>query len=344
MTFESRKHVPWVDEKYVMLLDQVVDRFKVVANTPLTVNFRCPFCGDSQKSKHKARAFLFTTPDGVMYKCHNCDHKTNLRGLLRRVNERLYSEYVSETFVKSERPTLRPSEVTKLTERKVDPARHGVRNVNLPTIYSLPDSHPAKAYWLKRRIPASRMSDAYWAEGYYRWVNVSVIPGKFKEALLPYDCGRIVFPFRNVGGVITGYTGRSIGNETPKYVAIRTEDERSTFGSERIDPSRTVYVVEGPIDSLFLDNCVAMGTSNRNVDYPDHVYVYDNEPRNEITVSIIDRAVNRGEKVVVWPRTLGLKDINDMVLSGIDVNALVKERTFSGLRARLEFSEWRKQI
>lgn len=345
MSFGSRKYVPWVDEKYVMMLDQVVDRFHVINSNPLKVGFRCPFCGDSKKSKYKTRAALFMTPDGTMFKCLNCDHPSNLRGVLRRVSDRLYSEYVSElTFKTSEQPaTLKPKDVKKLTERGVEPSKKGVRKVNLRSIYELDADHPARKYWVSRLLPPKFMADAYWCPAYYQWVNACVIPEKFKEALMQHDCGRIVFPFRNAEGVITGYTGRSIAGETPKYVAIKVEEEHMPFGSERVDPKKTVYIVEGPIDSLFLDNCVAMGTSNKKMDYPDQVYVFDNEPRNDSTVAIIERAVNRGEKVVIWPRGFEYKDINEMVSAGIDVKALVKDRTFSGLRARIEFSEWKNK-
>mgnify|MGYP000932276779 CR=1 FL=1 len=344
----NRSYVPWVDEKYVMMLDQVVDRFHVINTNPLKVGFRCPFCGDSKKSKTKTRAALFMTPDGTMFKCLNCDHPSNLRGVLKRVNERMYNEYVAETRFKAETQpqglTLTPKVVHKLTERGLEPASRNVRNVGLPTIQSLSTDHPARKYWDSRKMPASRMADAHWCERYYKWVNDVVIPGKFKNTLLAYDCGRIVFPFRNADGIVVGYTGRSIGGEQPKYVAIKVADDPAPFGAERVDPTKTVYVVEGPIDSLFITNAVAMGTSNRKVDYPDQVYVFDNEPRNESIVNIVSAAVKRGDRVVIWPRGMEHKDINEMVLAGIDVNALVRDRTFSGLRARVEFTQWLGRI
>ena len=341
MHFQDRKNLPWVDEKYVMMLDHVVDRFRIVATNPLKVVFRCPFCGDSRKSKTKARAALFMTQDGVMFKCVNCDHPTNLRGVLKRVSERMYSEYIAEYTFKSDDKGLPRSEVRKLTERSLKPEIK-IKIINLQKLSTLDPTHPARLYWAGRMIPQRFMDDAYWCDSYYRWVN-SFIPGKFSDRLLSYDCGRIVLPFRNSKGIISGYTGRSIRGEEPKYVAVSVTSEQSPFGDDRVDPTRTVYVVEGPIDSFFLDNCVAMGTSNRKVDYGDRVFVFDNEPRNDAIVAIVERAVTRGEKVVIWPKNLTLKDINDMVMDGIDVKSLVRERTFSGIRARIEFAEWRNR-
>lgn len=113
--------------------------------------------------------------------------------------------------------------------------------------------------------------------------------------------------------------------------------------------NKKYYVVEGPIDSLFLDNCVAMAGADGNasgLDYLENaVFVFDNEPRNKEIVSRMERCIDRGYKVCIWPENVLDKDINDMVLSGIDpvnLQMVIDQNTFENLEAKLKLSYWRK--
>jgi transcription elongation factor Elf1 len=333
---------PWVDDKYTLMLSHTLERFSVVNQSPLKVVFRCPFCGDSRKSKTKTRAALFSTQDGTMFKCQNCDHSTNLRGVLKRVDQRMYGEYVAELFLKKNGDRVATvKELRKQTLRETAPIQPPTLEVpGLQKLSSLPADHPARAYWASRRLPTWAMDDAYWCAAYYKWVNDKVMHQKFGSRALNDDHGRIVFPFRNASRKIIGYTGRTIDGSEPKYAAVKVDPDPSPFGAHRVDASRTVYVVEGPIDSLFLKNAVAMGTASRDVPYDDRVLVFDNEPRNEQIVAIVRRAIDRGERVVVWPPNFPHKDINDIVMAGLDPAEIIRNRTFSGLRAKIEFGAW----
>lgn len=326
-----------------MMLQNRVDRFKVASQNPLVINFRCPLCGDSKKSKSKARGFLFKVPDGgTVFKCHNCGQGKTLRGLLKIIDHPLYTEYAAEYI--REDPSKRPM------QPKVDRFRTPLESVikqptvppSLIRLNSLPGDHPARVYWHDRGLGDDHASDAWWCPSYYAWINSCVIEGKFSATAIRHDCGRIVFPFRSTTGAINAYTGRSIGNEEPKYVAIRVTDEISAFGMDRADLSKTVYVLEGPIDSLLVPNAVAMGTSNRSVNIPDRVMVYDNQPRNEEIVKIMSKTIDAGEKIVIWPQDVGEKDVNEMLAAGRDPVSIIKSRTFSGMRARIEFGSWRR--
>ena len=123
------------------------------------------------------------------------------------------------------------------------------------------------------------------------------------------------------------------------------EDEPKIYGLDEIDTKLPVYVVEGPFDSTFLNNSVALCGSDGDVrclEGSDVVFVYDNESRNKEIVDRIDKCISRGERVVIWPSNIKEKDINDMVLAGHDVQSLVESNTYSGLQAKLKFTEWKK--
>ena len=348
MVCDMSEETPWIDEKYVMMLDHYVERFRVVSRNPLLVNFRCPICGDSAKNKNKARGFVYRNRDGgSSFRCHNCGAGKSLKNLLRDVSPPLYEEYVLEKYKpRDERWSYDPkvdraktAETVSDRERRVPP--------NLVQMSLLPGDHPAVEYWNSRKIPRSGMRDAWWADAYYTWVNANVLKDKFSPGAVRHDCGRIVFPLRSRDGKITGYTGRSVAGETPKYVAVRAAADESTsaFGMDAADYSRTVYVVEGPIDSLFLDNAVAMGSSSRDVGIRDRVMVFDNEPRNSAIVSIMRRAIDDGQRVVIWPNDVEEKDINDMVLSGRSIESvreMVTQNVKRGLLAKIALNEWNK--
>ena len=51
------------------------------------------------------------------------------------------------------------------------------------------------------------------------------------------------------------------------------------YGLERVKFESTIYVTEGPIDSLFLSNAIAMCGADVTLDkdiYNDRVFIYDN--------------------------------------------------------------------
>jgi len=80
----------------------------------------------------------------------------------------------------------------------------------------------------------------------------------------------------------------------------------------------------------------------RDLERSDKVFVYDNEPRNKEIVSRIERCIERGERVVIWPTTIREKDLNDMVLSGHNVQDIVESNVYTGLQAKLKFTTWKK--
>ena len=61
--------------------------------------------------------------------------------------------------------------------------------------------------------------------------------------------------------------------------------KQKIFGLERVNYTQHIFVVEGPIDSLFLDNCIAAGgadlTLDSKIDPSKVTYIFDNEPRNK---------------------------------------------------------------
>ena len=325
----------YTEIKYLNLLSPRLDRFK--HKKDYLWNFRCPICGDSQRNKTKARGFVFRIKGDLVYKCHNCQAAMPFSKLLEMMDIELYKEYRLEKFKEQNRSTPRKSVVERVVSKKP------VFNVDIFTtltpIEKLNNSHPAREYLLNRRLPVDQL---YWTDKFQEWVN-SVKPGTFETT---QDEGRIIIPFRDKEGQPFGFQGRSLEKTGLRYITILVnEDAPKIFGLNTIHHDQPVYITEGPLDSLLLENAVAMAGADVDIGsfgWSDHIWVYDNEPRNRQITDRILKSIDSGDKVVIWPHTLKEKDINDMVLAGHQVNEIVKQNTFSGLTAKLKFNTWRK--
>ena len=211
---------------------------------------------------------------------------------------------------------------------------------DLTPIDDLNNSHPAREYLLNRRLPTSAL---YYTEKFKEWTN-SVKPDTFPDTT--QDEGRIIIPFRTQEGDVFGFQGRSLSNTGLRYITVLLdEDQPKIFGLDTIDHERTIYITEGPFDSLLIDNSLAMAgadVSGLPDNFNHRVFVYDNEPRNHEITARIEKHINNGDAVVIWPDNIKEKDINDMILGGHLVQTIVESNVYSGLTAKLKFNEWKK--
>lgn len=317
------------------------------SNTPLKVNFRCHICGDSQKNKNKKRGYLIEKGDSIIYYCHNCGYSKFFPTYLKEHHPDLYQDYVFQTL------KARGNEPRKKKVLPVAPKQKVVQKdylKGLTDVMDLPKKHPAIEYLLSRKVPLSR-GLLYYTDNFAKYVN-SHIPGKFKEGAA--EDARVVIAVRDSNGKVIGAVGRAIDKEAKKrYFTIIYEDNGDHFyGLERLDKSKHAFVVEGPIDSLFLPNAIALmgsvrsGLENIFPDKQSYTIVLDNQPRNPEIVHKYETHINNGENIVIWPDGMDCgKDINDMVLSGMstkDVVRLLENHTFNGLKATIEFKRWKK--
>ena len=123
------------------------------------------------------------------------------------------------------------------------------------------------------------------------------------------------------------------------------DESPKIYGLDTVRKSSPVFVTEGPFDSTFLRNSIAMcgadgDVGNWGVSTP--VWVYDNEPRSKEITTRISNTISRGDKVVIFPNNVKQKDINDMVLAGHDVQSVIESNVYSGLEAKLKFTSWKR--
>lgn len=340
----------WIEQKYINLLSGSLRNFKVVDDR--TYNFSCPICGDSKKSKRKARGFVYEKEGKTRYKCHNCGYSSSFKNLLEEVDPRLADEFRRESYSARIRPsTTSPVADAVFASSKpvFSPEPDSDPTDELECVEGLPSDHPAVQLVTARKIPPEFWGDLYYAENFWTWA------GEYSKNVIKDrgfgDTPRLVIPFRDADGTLRAFQGRAFGRELPKYVTLKIDETfPKVYGLDRLDRLSHAFATEGPIDSMFLENAVAFAGGDcsvlREVFVPaDVTVVYDNEPRSRDTVAKMEKAIAQGFRLFVWPEYLTQKDVNDAILEVMtpgEFQDLVKSRSYFGLEARMRLSEWRR--
>ena len=319
----------FVDVKYINLISSRFQKFKRVKNN--LYNFRCPICGDSQTNKNKARGYLYQIKNNTNYKCHNCGVNVSFNNFLKQIDTQIHKQYIFEKFKEGNtgKNFTTQTPVLKFEAPKFRP------KLDLPKASENP---VAKAYLENRKLNSDNY---YYTEKFKEWTN-SLRP-TFDN--VSKDESRIIIPLFHQN-ILVGFQGRALGPSKVKYITIMlTDDAPKIYGLDKVEKNKNVYITEGPFDSTFISNSIALCGSDGDVDkwgISNPVWIYDNEPRNREILSRISRVIEMGQKVVIWPSTIKEKDINDMVLSGLDVQSVIESNTYSGLEAKLKFTTWKK--
>ena len=333
----------YVDLKYISTIGTHLRNFKKKKEN--LYNCSCPICGDSEKKKTKARGYFYQKNNSMFYRCHNCGTGLGISNFLKQHFPSHHDQYLLEKY---------KSGVDNKTTRKVVEATPKITLSSFVTskatkLLDLSDEHYAKKYVLARKIPTQFLAKIYFTDDFADLID-DVFPGKYSN--LTRNDPRLVIPFFNSDSKLIGLQGRSFTPERSlRYITIRAESNINLiYGLDKFDSRKIGYVVEGPIDSMFLPNCLAAANSDlesvcKKVAADNLVLIYDNEPRNKEIVRLLESSINDGKKVCIWPSSIVEKDINDMILSGKsseDLLSIIKTRTFFGLEAQLEFCRWKK--
>jgi hypothetical protein len=320
-----------IDSKYIGLVSSRLQKFKRVKSDLYT--FRCPICGDSQKNKNKTRGYIYTVKNNTNFKCHNCGASLSFNNFLKQIDPTLHKQYTLEKFKEGHTGKNFVVEEPKFEFKK--PIFK--KRLELPKASEIPI---AREYLQKRKLNPEKF---YFADKFQEWTNTQ----KPTFSRIVRDESRIVIPLYTREGELFGFQGRSLGPSNVKYITVILDETiPKVYGLDEVSTDETIYVTEGPFDSTFVKNAIAMCGSDILLDSlnlgDDIVYVLDNEPRNKEICDRISKLIDGGKKVVIWPKAVQQKDINDMVLAGLSVMDVLKSNTYKALEAKIKFNEWKK--
>jgi transcription elongation factor Elf1 len=338
-----------IDSKYVRLISSRLRNFK--QKKDYLWNFSCPICGDSQKNKTKARGYVFQKGTDLFYRCHNCGVSTNVGNLIKHVDGALHKEYVLERYTSGKSNNahsantilnITPPRFDKVAKQKI--FEHG------EWLDKLPSGHFCIEYATKRQIPHKFYDKLLFTSEYERFIT-TLVPNHGKQLV---NDARLVIPYYNEYNELIAVSGRALetSDQTLRYVTIRTQESKKklVYGVERINLNEPVKIVEGPIDSLFLSNCLASGDANlslcaKEIEAEKIILIFDNEPRNKEIVKMMQDAIKLNHNVVIWPDTVQGKDINEMIMNGLspdEIEQIISSNTFKDIEAQLKFTMWKK--
>jgi transcription elongation factor Elf1 len=336
------------DIKYLRLLSPKLERF--AQKSEYLWNFRCPICNDSHKNKFKARGYIYRRKSDLFYTCHNCGESTTFGNFLKTSDASLYRQYQLDRYKNESGGNVKKPDFPSADPKTIfdNNKKVAAKNLGIPAVEELPNEHVVRRYISDRMIPRDRWNQIFYARNFKTFID-DLFPEHGKTL---YDEPRIVFPFYDEKKNLLGVQGRALNNTSRiKYITIKaSEDAKKVYGIDRVDVTKPIYVVEGPIDSLFLSNSIAtMDATLHKITtvFGDHDYVfcYDNEPRNPEICRSLRKTIDMGKKVCIWPKNIKEKDINEMVMhdfSPDQIRSIIDSNTFENLFAMLEYLNWSK--
>ena len=325
------------DLTYIRLLSSHLQNFKQKSAELFAFSHDCE---DFSRGRPKQRAFIYRRDSEFFVHCHHCGMSNKFSTFMRNVAPTLYDDYRLQRYKKMDDAPVIRKEVVQV--KKPELVFDAVLD-RLKCVASLPRSHPVHALLDKRAISTEARKRLYFAPKFFEFVS------QYDERFLGRtdEHPRLIIPYFNMHGKVFAFTSRAFGDEKPKYIHTRlSEHEEMIYGLETIDPSKPILVVEGQIDSLFLENCVAVGGASYDCQFlkqikSNCVIVPDNDfRRNRHVYKQVRKVIEQGFAVALLPEEFP-KDINDCVKEGISPETLkryIQSHTLSGNGALLELA------
>ena len=327
----------YIDTKYLNLASATLQKYKKLK--PGVWTFRCPYCGDSKKHRNKTRGYIFSVKGDHVFKCHNCGVTRSFSNFLKDNAPHVYDQYVMERYKEG---TIGGNVSKPDLSQFVSKPKFKKRTVDLEPLSCLNNFHLAKKYILDRGIPENKLDRLYYCPKFKEWSNTQ--KQTFPDTT--NDEARIIIPLNDTDGNLIGFQGRSLSPNAKmrSSTVMLDEDAPKLYRLDHINKNETIYIVEGPCDSVFLENSAAMCGSDvdiRSFNWSDYIWVYDNEPRSKQITDKLSKSIDSGDKVVIWPSHIEEKDLNDMANSGVNVKSVVQSNVYQGLKAKLQLSNWK---
>ena len=325
-----------IDKQYINQIRSQLENFKWIQDK---ANFRCPLCGDSMKNKAKTRGWFIDHPqtrDVTIYKCFNCGEVTSLSNFIRTLNPTIYKEYCYEKYIKPKNNNIIIKQQVKKKTTDYISYSDFIKN---PYINKDSDDYLINM----RKFSKPQTEDFFYTNDFGRLLQTLPNSDKY-ESNFSNHYQKIVIPFFDDFRNVQLLQFRSINkHDKMRYITIRlNETFPKIWGLHRINKEKPVYVTEGPFDASFIKNSVAMGGADITTDMKNLIYIFDNEKRNLEIVKRMQKIVEHGHSIFIWP-DVEEKDINDYYMVYGNSNVFEdKKRVFKGFKAKMEIDKWKR--
>ncbi len=298
----------------------------------------CPICGDAdsrigKRIASKKRFYFLSKGNGISVYCHKCGFSASLPWFLKQYHSDIFEDYIFQNF-KRKGPSLKEQLKDKCSKPEFNTEDVYDLDSCIP-IHKLPENHFVVRYVKNRQIPFDKIM-----------LCPDINKVLLREQRLNKTVPTLIIPYYRRDMTCRVFQVRFFDPKIkPKYLSFKyDDDDEKIYNMDFVDTTNPVYVLEGPIDAMMVDNAVAVGGSNQNsVDVPNQVIVFDNEPRHPQICQKIKNTIDAGKKVVIWPKNLKEKDPNEMIMAGVKgIDKILKDNTVQGLQAKLRFNKWKK--
>lgn len=331
------------DHKYVGLISNRLSLFK--KKTDRLYNCRCPLCGDSKKNKLKARGYILEHKGSLFFKCHNCNVSLSLDKFIETIDVSLHRAYRLESFKDRSLRFDSNNHSFIIEDRPHKEVECNLEEYGLISLSRLKDNHRALSYIKSRKIPEKFYSELFYVPDMKELERFSPM---YENKLTHEE--RIAIPYYNRNKELVGLSCRAMGNSSLRYLTVRKTNDTLVYGIQSVNLAKTIYVIEGPFDSMFIDNAIAPGGTDflravNMIPKENAVLIFDNQPRNKQVIAQMEKMISYGYKMVIWPATWNYKDINEAIISGLtseDVQTILNSNTHKDLSLKLAIRQWKK--
>jgi len=324
-----------------------------------TYQAECPICREGKSSGIKRRCYYIPKKDLVF--CHNCGWSSKpLKWIARITGDPI--DVIINDIKKSDYDYGIPTDVTTLNEKKIQS--------NIPDV-------PTDVIDLFDFERSQLRDDGESLLTKEEGLIIEKCLNFIKTRRLNTSCNRpnrlyisfqdithknrLIIPFHDVGGKIVFYQSRKIleSDSKPRYIS-KVDSEKTVFGIEKVNTdSDYVFVFEGPLNSFFMKNGIAVGgiqdsyqtftkTQQEQIDkhlrFYKQIFVLDSQWKDKTSLSKSQKLIDSGETVFIWPENLGryFKDFNDIAIKGnldcISQDFVIKN-SFSGLVGKIKLGQ-----
>jgi len=326
-----------IDRKYIGFISNRLRNFQNKGNGLSSFTHDC-----ERADSRKRRGYFLDGKDGMIMKCHHCGECMGLGRFLKEFDPSLAREYRLECFregIYGERKTI--EEV--IADEPKEERNQSADFAGLISYKDIPETHPAMRYLLRRQIPTKKIHELYLVPKFYHWAkNFEKVFEKF-----PVDHPRLVIPYYGEHNELLGFSCRCFGKEEPKYIQLRLDKEKEfLYGLNTVDTTKKFIVLEGQIDSFFLDNAIAVGNANYSAKFlfghkDNAIIVPDNDfRRNPNVCDQLKKAIDHGFNVCMLPESWK-KDVNENIKNGMtkdEMQTYIFNNYKNGAAAVLEYT------